>query len=126
MRRRSKQAFTLVEVMIVVAIVGLLAAIAVPNFMRVREAAQANACINNLRLIDAAKQQWALEFRRLGSDEPGFEDIEEYLVRAGSGRLPLCPASAGSQAFTDSYIINQVTNVPTCVILGDDTHVLEF
>ena len=53
--------FTLVEIMIVVAIIGLLAAIAIPNFVRARQTAQANACLNNLRIIDAAKNQYALE-----------------------------------------------------------------
>ena len=55
--------FTLVEIMIVVAIIGLLAAIAVPNFVRARTAAQADTCINNLRQIDSVKQEWGLEMK---------------------------------------------------------------
>jgi hypothetical protein len=50
--------------MIVVAIIGLLAAIAIPNFVKARTTSQQNACINNLRLIDASKQQWALEQKK--------------------------------------------------------------
>ena len=51
----------MVEIMIVVAIIGLLAAIAIPNFIRARQKSQQNACINNLRQIDGAINEWALE-----------------------------------------------------------------
>ena len=118
-------AFMLVEIMIVVTIIGLLAAIAIPNFVRVRERAQSNACINNLRLIDAAKQQWALEMKQLGSVTPTIADIGDYLVRGSNTRLPLCPANQASTNFAASYSINQVTNPPTCLIVPAD-HTLPF
>ena len=62
--KRMKQGFTLVEIMIVVAIIGLLAAIAIPSFMKARTTSQANACINNLRQIEAGKEQWALATKK--------------------------------------------------------------
>ena len=75
---RSRAAFTLVEIMIVVAIIGLLAAIAVPNLLRAREKTQLSLIQNNLRLIDNAKQSWALE-----NNQPGNKtSLAEALKRA--------------------------------------------
>ena len=74
--KTMKQGFTLVEIMIVVAIIGLLAAIAIPSFMKARTQSQMNACINNLRMIEAGKEQWALASKKdsgyvvTGTDEP--------------------------------------------------------
>ena len=106
-RTSRKSGFTLVEIMIVVAIIGLLAAIAIPNFVRARTQSQKNACINNLRQIDGAVQQWALENRQAPNASPGFTDIQSYLKNA-----VVCPA--GGTAFSDSYVLNGVTNKPTC------------
>ena len=66
----KNQGFTLVEIMIVVAIIGLLAAIAIPNFVKARTTSQQNACINNLRLVDSSKQQWALEQKQANQRHP--------------------------------------------------------
>ena len=72
--------FTLVEIMIVVAIIGLLAAIAMPNFVKARENAQLNSIFNNLRIIEGAKDQWALENKKGTGDTVGsVVTISDYL-----------------------------------------------
>jgi prepilin-type N-terminal cleavage/methylation domain-containing protein len=106
-RTSRKSGFTLVEIMIVVAIIGLLAAIAIPNFVRARTQSQKNACINNLRQIDGSVQQWALELKKAPDASVAYTDISPYLKNAVT-----CPA--GGTSFSDSYTLNGVTNKPTC------------
>jgi prepilin-type N-terminal cleavage/methylation domain-containing protein len=122
-RSLRKSGFTLVEIMIVVAIIGLLAAIAIPNFVRARTTAQMNACINNLRQIDGAKQQWALENKVTGTATPGSTDIQPYLGRGTGGTLPSCPADS-TGVFTTSYSVQNVQTAPTCLIVTS-THKLQ-
>jgi len=106
-----KAGFTLVEIMIVVAIIGLLAAIAIPNFVRARATSQANACINNLRQIDGATQQWALENKAGPNSTVSYGKIQPYLKNAVT-----CPAGGANATFSTSYLLSTVTNKPTCQI----------
>lgn len=113
--------FTLIEIMIVVAIIGLLAAIAIPNFLRARSVSQQNACINNLRQIDGAIQEWALQNGAGPDDSVTPSDIQPYLGRGPGGQLPWCPLAGSNHAFTHSYSITSVANPPACNLGGVGT-----
>jgi hypothetical protein len=96
-----------------VAVPGMLAAIAIPNFVKARTTSQQNACINNLRQIDAAENQWALEQQKKTGDICTADDLKPY-IRLVNGELPKCPAGG-------TYTINPVGQPPTCSVPG---HVL--
>ena len=113
--RREHGAFTLTEIMIVVAIIGLLAAIAIPNLLRAHQRATAKACINNLRQIDSAKQQWALETGQGPASVPQPTDINNYFRTMS---VPTCPVHG-------IYNINAVTNAPDCSLAASLGHKLD-
>ena len=115
-----KAGFTLVEIMIVVAFIGLLAAIAIPNFIKARTTAQSNACVNNLRQIDGAIQQWALENKQSASATVTSVNCTPYLGRGTTGQWPTCPAGG-------TYAVSTVNVKPTCTIADTVTpnHILQ-
>jgi hypothetical protein len=88
--------------------VAMLSAIAIPNFVKARSVAQKNACINNLRQIDAAKQQWALENKKRDTDAPSESELRSYFP---NGQFPACPASG-------QYTINPMSSHPECTQPG--------
>jgi len=115
-----KAGFTLVEIMIVVAIIGLLAAIAIPNFVKARATSQMNACINNLRQIDAAANEFALEKGKKTDDAIAMgTDLTPYIKLNSASSIPPCPAGG-------DYSLVLVGKNPVCTLstLTSSPHIL--
>jgi len=96
--RAPRRGFTLVEIMIVVAIIGLLVAIAVPNYVRTRANAQRQVCIENLAQIESAKQIWGVEMGRANGDPATAADLIGPTLYIKEE--PLCPTGNDQYDFT--------------------------
>lgn len=129
---KNKAGFTLVEIMIVVLIIGILLAIAIPNFVAARESSRAKACIGNLKQIDSATQQYCMDQKLSGATTGATSYISNLptlntvaltgLVSAGgstSGYLrttPVCPASGAYS------VAPTISDSPYCAISGNATN----
>ncbi|MBI4323975.1 MAG: prepilin-type cleavage/methylation domain-containing protein [Chloroflexi bacterium] len=100
----NRDSFTLIDTMLVVAIIGLLAVIAVPNFAKARNNARVKICIANLKQLEGAKQRWALENKKGDSATPAVTNIVSYLNGQG---LPVCPAGG-------TYQLKRMDKDPSC------------
>jgi Tfp pilus assembly protein PilE len=103
--------------MIVVALIGILASIAIPNYIQAREKTRMVTCIHNLKVIDNSIQQWSMETKKQSGAPVTPSDIRGYFRD-----LPVCPS--GGRSFSDSYEITVIDAVPVClrVTSGQYTH----
>jgi prepilin-type N-terminal cleavage/methylation domain-containing protein len=107
--------FTLLEIMLVVAIIGMLAGISIPNFLKARATSQAGTCIDNLRQLDSASNQWALENNKKNNDPINYAiDLAPYIRLNANHSIPGCPAGG-------TYVCNLVGTPPTCSLASSVT-----
>src|SRR2546421_3627394 len=106
MNKRTR-GFTLVEIMIVVAIIGLLATAMVPSINKARNKAQSTTCINNLKQIRGAIGAWALDNKKQDTDPVTLEDVKGFMELDSNGNLPSCPGGG-------TYSVTTVGDPPTC------------
>jgi prepilin-type N-terminal cleavage/methylation domain-containing protein len=102
-----RKGFTLIEIMIVVAIIGLLAAVAIPNLVRAQKTAKRTTCISNLKTIEGAKVQWSLENKKGDQDVPSDADL--FGADKPISKKPDCPSGG-------TYDLKAVAEKPTCSV----------
>jgi prepilin-type N-terminal cleavage/methylation domain-containing protein len=106
-RIRKNKGFTLVEIMIVVLIIGILMAIAVPNFIQARQSSRKSSCIANLKQMDAGKEQYAMDAKLDSGATVSWANLTPTYMKS----QPTCPSGG-------TYTINTVGANPTCSITG--------
>jgi prepilin-type N-terminal cleavage/methylation domain-containing protein len=109
-----KKAFTLIEIMIVILIIGILLAIAVPNMIHARDTANAQSCIASLHEIDSAKEMAKVDFRLLDTFVPNSGMLAPEYIKV----MPLCPSNG-------TYAINAISTYPTCTVTSPIPHVIQ-
>src|ERR1017187_2978658 len=92
-----------------IALVGILVVVVVPAYVRAHRVPSANGCINNLRVINAAKEQWALEHHAQVTNTPSWDDLRQYFSHE---KIPICGHGG-------TYTIGRIDQTPTCSYPGD-------
>ena len=105
---KKSAGFTLVEIMIVVLIIGILLAIAIPNFVKARETSRSKACVANLKQVDSAKQQYMMD-KNISTYTGAMTDMAPTYIRVA----PTCPAGG-------TYTVGNETTSPTCSLAGSN------